>query len=44
MIENNISQKERLEKLNDIAKKELEILISDKNIIGVQKLELKTKI
>ena len=43
MIENNISQKERLEKLNDIAKKELEILINDKNIIGVQNLELKTK-
>lgn len=37
MIENNISQRERLEKLNTIAKKELEILANDKNIIGIQR-------
>ena len=36
MIENNISQRERLEKLNNTAKKELEILTNDKNIIGIQ--------
>ena len=35
MIENNISQKERLEKLNNTAKKQLEILINDKNIVGL---------
>ncbi len=35
MIENNIKQSERLVKLNNIAKKELEILIGDKNIIGI---------
>ena len=39
MIENNISQRERLEKLNNIAKKELEILTNDKNIIGIQKID-----
>ena len=36
MIENNISQKERLEKLNNTAKKQIEILINDKNIIGLK--------
>ena len=35
MIENNIKQSERLVKLNNIAKKELEILINDNNIIGI---------
>lgn len=43
MIENNINQSERLIKLNDIAKKELAILIADKNIIGVNILENKEK-
>lgn len=37
MIENDISQKERLEKLNSTAKKQLEVLINDKNIIGIEK-------
>ena len=37
MIENKISQKERLEKLNSTAKKQLEILINDKNIVGLEK-------
>ena len=37
MIENNISQKDRLEKLNSTAKKQLQILINDKNIIGIEK-------
>ena len=37
MIENNIKQKERLEKLNSTAKKQLQILINDKNIIGIEK-------
>ena len=37
MIEKNISQKERLEKLNNTAKKQLEILINDKNIVGLEK-------
>ena len=35
MIDNNISQKDRLEKLNQTARRELEILSSDKNIIGI---------
>ena len=39
MIDNNISQEERIQKLNAIAKKEMETLINDKNIIGIQKLE-----
>lgn len=41
MIENNIPQKERLEKLNKTAKRELEILIKDKNIIGINKMYIK---
>lgn len=41
MIEDNISQKERLEKLNAAARKELSILSSDKNIIGVHNIEKK---
>ena len=43
MIENNIKQRERLIKLNNIAKKELEVLISDKNIIGINTLNNKGK-
>lgn len=36
MIENNVIQKERLEKLNNIAKKELILLMQDRNITGIQ--------
>ena len=43
MIENNINQSERLVKLNSIAKKELEILITDDNIIGIEKKENQAK-
>ena len=39
MIENNISQSNRLEKLNKVAKRELEVLINYKNIIGISKLD-----
>lgn len=38
MIENNISQKERLEKLNAVAKKQINILTNDNNIVGIAKL------
>ena len=41
MIDNDISQKERLEKLNQTARKELEILVNDKNIIGITELDKK---
>ena len=41
MIENNINQKERMEKLNTTAKKQLEVLINDKNIVGIEKLHNK---
>ena len=37
MIENNIPQRERLEKLNRIARKELKILSNDKNILELIK-------
>jgi len=43
MIENNIKQSERLIKLNSAAKKELEVLINDKNIIGINKLDYEHK-
>lgn len=39
MIDSNISQKQRLEKLNQTARKELETLINDKNVIGIQELD-----
>jgi hypothetical protein len=39
MIDNNIPQNQRLEKLNNTARKELEILINDKNIIGIQEFD-----
>ncbi len=39
MIDNHISQKMRLEKLNQTARKELSILINDKNIVGIEKLD-----
>ena len=39
MIDNNISQNERLEKLNNTARKQLSTLANDKNIISIQNLE-----
>lgn len=39
MIDNNIEQKQRLEKLNQTARKELEVFANDKNIIGIQELD-----
>lgn len=42
MIDNEINQRERLEKLNATAKKELSILASDKNIINLQELDKKS--
>lgn len=39
MIENNISQSQRIEKLNKTARRELELLSNDKNIIGIQNLD-----
>jgi len=44
MIENNIGQKERLEKLNRTAKKQLEVLMDDKNIIGIEKYDNNQKL
>ncbi len=44
MIENGISQEERLEKLNGIAIKELQLLSNDKNIVGINKIEEKEKL
>ena len=44
MIEKNISQKERLEKLNNTAKKQLEILINDNNIVGLERFENSQKL
>lgn len=41
MIDNDINQSERLEKLNITARKELSILVNDKNIIGIQNLDEK---
>lgn len=38
MIDSKIIQSKRLEKLNQTAKKQLEILSNDKNIIGINKL------
>ena len=37
MIDNNIGQRKRLEKLNTIARKELSILSKDKNVLDFQK-------
>ena len=39
MIENNINQSERLEKLNDIARKQLRILLEDKNVVGIDNID-----
>lgn len=44
MIDSHISQKKRMEKLNDTARKQIEILANDKNIIEVKqtnKIEIK---
>lgn len=41
MIDNKISKKQRLEKLNQIARKELEVLINDKNVIFIQSIDEK---
>ena len=42
MIDSNISQRERLERLNIIARKELNILATNKNIIGIENLDKQT--
>ena len=39
MIDSNIKQSERLEKLNAIARKELSILSKDKNVLGIENLD-----
>ena len=39
MIENNISQKDRLEKLNKTARRQRNILTNDSNVIGITKLD-----
>ena len=39
MIENNISQKDRLEKLNKTARRQISILTNDSNVIGITKLD-----
>lgn len=39
MIDSNINQSERLEKLNETARKELNILLKDKNIFAIEKLD-----
>lgn len=39
MIENNISQKDRLEKLNATARRQINILTNDSNVIGITKLD-----
>ena len=39
MIENKIKQSDRLVKLNNVARKELEILINSKNITGISNLD-----
>ncbi len=39
MIENNISSKDRIEKLNETAKSQMAILINDNNVIGIERLD-----
>ena len=39
MIENNISQTDRLEKLNTTARRQINILTNDSNVIGITKLD-----
>ncbi len=41
MIENGISQKERLEKLNKVAIKQLTSLYGDNNILKIEQLDKK---
>ena len=43
MIDNDINQSERLEKLNAIARKELSVLSNNKNILGMEKLDKNIK-
>ena len=42
MIEEGKSQKERLEKLNSIARKQLYLLLDDKNIMGITEFDKKS--
>ena len=44
MIDNNITQSKRLEKLNETARKELSILSNDKNIFSIEKLDSDKKL
>ena len=39
MIENNISPQNRIEKLNETAKRQMAILINDNNVIGIERLD-----
>lgn len=39
MIDSEIDQKQRMEKLNTTARKQLELLTNDNNILGIQKLD-----
>ena len=39
MIENNISQKDRLEKLNKTARRQINILTNDSNIVWITKFD-----
>lgn len=41
MIDNKISKKQRLEKLNQTARVELEVLTNDKNVIFIQSIDEK---
>ena len=43
MIDNNINQRERLEKLNVTARKELSILSNNKNILDIEKIDNDTR-
>ncbi len=43
MIENGISQKERLETLNNTAIREIEILKNDNNIMEIQDADINSK-
>ena len=43
MIDNNINQRERLEKLNYTARKELNLLNKNKNILDIEKIIEKEK-
>lgn len=43
MIDNNIEQSERLERLNATARKELSVLSNNKNVLGIKKLDKNTR-